>query len=88
MHVDFSAGIAENLGASIRLNFGMALWLALFLHLVGVEIYLNLTPREADRLREVSYKRQREAGFERPGSAGLVVERWGDANEWEPSGKI
>ncbi len=45
--VDFSSGVKEQIGASLRLNFGMALWVALSLHAAGVEIYLALTPREA-----------------------------------------
>ncbi|MCJ1384128.1 hypothetical protein MMC17_007244 [Xylographa soralifera] len=88
VHADFAAGIAENIGASLRLNFGMAIWLALFMHLVGVEIYLNLTPREKQRLRQISYERQLEAGYKSPGSATLVVEHWGDADEWKPNEKI
>ena len=88
VHVDFAAGIAENIGASLRVGFGMAIWLALVIHLVGVEIYLSLTPREAHRLRQVSYQRQLEAGYDCPGSAGLVVERWGDADAWRPAEKI
>lgn len=81
VHASFGNN-AEEIGGSLRLSFGMALWLSLFLHTVGPEIYLALTPREAQRLREVSYQRQLEAGYKNPGSAGLVVERFGDANEW------
>ena len=80
----FGGGRTEQIGASLRINFGMALWLALFLHAVGVEIYLSLTPRESQRLRQVSYERQLEAGAARPGSAGLVVENFGDAEPWSP----
>jgi len=80
-------GTPDQIGASLDVNFGMAIWLALFLHLVGVEIYLRLTPREAERLREVSWKRQSERGFEWPGSAGLTVDRWGDAERWVPRGE-
>ncbi len=47
-----------------------------------MEIYLKLTPRESERLRVVSALRQRERGYKVPGSAGLVVERWGDAEPW------
>lgn len=72
-------------GASLELTFGMAVWLALFLHGVGVEIYLRLTPRESERLRMVSYERQLAAGYKNPGSAGLVVEKFGDADPWVPS---
>ena len=80
----FANGQAEQIGASLRMSFGMALWMALFLHLVGVEIYLNLTPRESNRLRQVSYERQMEKGLEPFGSAGLTVDRWGDAEPWKP----
>lgn len=74
-------GIAVGLG----LTFGTAGWLALFLHIVGVEIYLNLTPRENQRLRVVSYQRQLEAGFSHPGSSGLTSDRLGDSDPWQPS---
>ena len=74
----------EQIAASLGLSFGMALWLALVLHLVGVEIYLALTPRERNRLRQASYERQMEQGFKHPGSAGLTADRWGDAEQWKP----
>lgn len=84
VHATFANGRPEQIGASLRLSFGMAMWMAIILHLVGVEIYLALTPRESNRLRQVSYERQLERGFPNPGSAGLTVERWGDADEWQP----
>lgn len=84
VHANLGGPSGENAGASLRVNFGMAIWMALFLHAVGVEIYLRLTPREAERLRQVSATRQMEAGFKHPGSAGLVVERFGDADGWKP----
>jgi hypothetical protein len=62
----------------------MALWMAILLHLVGVEMYLNLTPGETNRMRTVSYERQLEAGFAHPGSAGITADRWGDAHPWQP----
>lgn len=43
---------------------------------------LQLTPREAERLRQVSYTRQLEAGMHHPGSAGLTADRLGDAKPW------
>jgi hypothetical protein len=43
---------------------------------------LHLTPREAERLRKVSYQRQLEAGMRNPGSAGLTADRLGDAEPW------
>ena len=74
----------HSVGAALDLSFGMAMWLAIIIHLVGVEIYLGLTPRESERLRRVSYERQLEAGFSHPGSSGLTSDRWGDAEEWKP----
>ena len=63
------------------------MWLGVFLHTIGAEIYLNLTPAESERLRMVSYERQLEAGYKHPGSAGLTVDRWGDAPAWKPAAK-
>ena len=74
----------EQVSAAMQTSFGMAGWLALILHAVGVEIYLALTPAEGERLRQVSYERQLERGFSHPGSAGLTSDRLGDAEKWEP----
>lgn len=96
---DMGGASADNAGAALDVNFGMALWLASAIHAVGVEIYasiapqvtgnmaltdlqLHLTPREAERLRQVSYTRQLEAGMHNPGSAGLTADRLGDAKPW------
>jgi uncharacterized membrane protein len=86
VEASMSAGV-ENVGIALQLNFGMAVWLAIFLHTIGVEIYLNLTPAESERLRMVSYEKQMEAGYKHPGSAGLTVDRWGDAPAWKPMEK-
>ena len=75
---------AAQIGNSLGLTFGTAGWLALFMHAVGVEVYLRLTPRESERLRVVSYQRQLEAGFGHAGSAGLTIDRLGDADMWQP----
>lgn len=80
----FDQGDAANTGAALNVNFGMALWLAFVIHALGVEIYLHLTPKEAQRLRQVSYQRQLEAGMKNPGSAGLTADRLGDAEEFIP----
>ena len=45
---------------------------------------LRLTPKESNRLRQVSYERQLERGMSRPGCAGLVAERFGDAEPFRP----
>lgn len=41
-----------------------------------------MTPAETARLRQVSYERQLARGFKRPGYAGLVAERFGDAGPY------
>ena len=76
------AGAAGPNNAALEVSFAMAGFLALIIHAVGVELYLKLTPRESERLRMVSYERQLERGMKNPGSAGLVVERFGDADVW------
>ncbi|KAF1939940.1 hypothetical protein EJ02DRAFT_351162 [Clathrospora elynae] len=80
----FGVGDTANVGAVLNVSFGMALWLSIAMHAVGVEVYLHLTPREAQRLRLVSYQRQLEAGMRNPGSAGLTADRLGDAEKWVP----
>ncbi|KAK5653945.1 hypothetical protein OQA88_7870 [Cercophora sp. LCS_1] len=76
---------AATVGAAFGETFGAALWLALAIHAIGIEIYLHLTPYEHERLRQVSYLRQNEAGMKNPGSAGLTADRLGDAKLWEPT---
>ena len=85
VHASFKNGQPEQIGASLDMSFGMAMWLAIFLHLAGVEMYLALTPRESERLRQVSYERQLERGMKNPGSAGLTADRFGDAEKWTPA---
>ncbi|KAJ6783308.1 hypothetical protein PWT90_02543 [Aphanocladium album] len=82
------SGDVENIAASLSLTFGTAVWLALALHAIGVEVYLNLTPAESERLRKISYQRQLEAGFSKPGRAGLTADRLGDAVQWAPSANL
>jgi hypothetical protein len=83
----FGVGDAAHTGAVLNVAFGMALWLSMAMHAFGVEVYLHLTPREAQRLRQVSYQRQLEAGLRNPGSAGLTADRLGDAERWMPKEK-
>ncbi|KAK1624253.1 hypothetical protein BDP81DRAFT_330556 [Colletotrichum phormii] len=78
---------AAEAGVAAGMPFGMALWLALALHAIGIEIYLKLTPAEAERLRNVSYKRQLEAGLNPAGRAGITADRIGDSEEWQPKHK-
>ncbi|GME34349.1 hypothetical protein GGS26DRAFT_65565 [Neofusicoccum parvum] len=68
--------------AALEVSFAAAGTLALVLHAVGVEVYLRLTGAEEERLRRVSWERQRARGYKNPGSAGLVADRLGDAEPW------
>ncbi|KAG7290013.1 hypothetical protein NEMBOFW57_000005 [Staphylotrichum longicolle] len=77
-------GNGSNAAAALSLGFGAAFWLAFTMHAIGVEVYLHLTPAEADRLRNVSYQRQLEAGMKHPGRAGLTTDRLGDSSLWTP----
>ncbi|CAD0055906.1 unnamed protein product [Aureobasidium pullulans] len=72
--VDFSSDNAMELSAALAVPFGTAGWLALLLHTIAIEVY-------------VSYERQLERGFSRPGYAGLVPERFGDAAPFQPAVK-
>lgn len=75
----------EQLTTALAVPFGAAGWLAWAIHALGVELYIRLTPKETERLKQVSYKRQLERGFKNPGCAGITVERFGDAEPWVPS---
>ncbi|KAJ1302862.1 hypothetical protein OPQ81_003164 [Rhizoctonia solani] len=44
-------------GSAIRTSYGMALWIAMILHGVGIELYLRMTLRESKILQELSEKR-------------------------------
>jgi hypothetical protein len=98
-----SGGGSPGVRAALNISFGAALWLALFIHAVGIEIYvrqaplvslcciannpvlqIRLTPAESERLRNVSYQRQVEAGMKHPGRAGLTADKLGDSAVWVP----
>ena len=84
VRASLNAGSAANAAAALDITFGMALWLALLIHALGIEVYLHLTPAEFERLRNISYQRQLEAGFTNPGRAGLTADRLGDSEKWVP----
>ncbi|EGX89139.1 hypothetical protein CCM_07391 [Cordyceps militaris CM01] len=54
----------EHISAALDVTFGMSVWMAAAIHAIGVEFYLQLTPGETRRLREVSRQRQVEVGLE------------------------
>ncbi|KAM5453516.1 hypothetical protein MaudCBS49596_002719 [Microsporum audouinii] len=84
---DISAPDPAAIGASVQLQSVLAGSIATFIHFVGIELYLRLTPREHERLRNVSYERQLAAKYKNPGSAGLVVQKIGDADPWHVNSK-
>ncbi|OLN94290.1 hypothetical protein CCHL11_02816 [Colletotrichum chlorophyti] len=71
--------------ASLHASFGMASWLAGAIHAIGIEIYLHLTPGEAERLRQVSRQRQIEAGMRSSENGHSISDRLGSAEKWGPS---
>ncbi|KAM0717362.1 hypothetical protein Q7P37_007214 [Cladosporium fusiforme] len=79
--MDFDGNGVAEIMAVLQGTFAGAGIVAYLLHALGIELYLHLTPAEAERLRKVSHERQLERGFKRPGSAGLTSDRLGDA-EW------
>ncbi|WZH49990.1 uncharacterized protein QYS62_011220 [Fusarium acuminatum] len=85
---DMGGESAENIATALSLGFSLGVWLALAIHAIGIEVYLHLTPAESDRLRKISYQRQQERGFKNPGSAGLTVDRLGDAEKWYPGNEV
>ncbi|KAI1861565.1 hypothetical protein JX265_009532 [Neoarthrinium moseri] len=84
VRADLGGNVAEK-AAAAGIFFGSAGWLALTIHAIGIEIYLQMTPAEHERLRNVSYQRQVEAGMRNPGRAGLTVDRLGDSAKWVPN---
>ncbi|KAH0609074.1 uncharacterized protein H6S33_001302 [Morchella sextelata] len=84
VQASFKSGSSpEKIGAAFRLTFGMGMWIAILVHVIGVEIYIRLTPAESERLRGVAYEKQLKAGLTPAGSAGLTTDVWGDA-VWAP----
>ncbi|KAL1836187.1 hypothetical protein VTJ49DRAFT_5468 [Mycothermus thermophilus] len=74
------SGDEAGVTAAFNVVFGSAIWLGLVLHAVGVEIYVT----ETERLRQISYLRQLNAGMKNPGRAGLTADRIGDSPLWMP----
>ena len=63
VYVNFGSGKLEQVWASLGIPFGTAMWLAIIMHFVGVEIYFTLIPKENDRLRHVVSERQNKKGI-------------------------
>jgi hypothetical protein len=86
VRMDFKSGVVAELMGALQGTFAGAGLLAFLLHAFGIELYLHLTPAEAERLRLVSRERQTERGWRNADSAGLTADRLGDA-EWTPGVK-
>ena len=54
----------EEVAALLNMAFGVAGWLAGLIHIFLVEVYLNYTKDEDERLKKVSMARRRAAGLE------------------------
>ncbi|KAK6343630.1 hypothetical protein TWF730_011221 [Orbilia blumenaviensis] len=76
-------GRVEEVSVGYKLGFGMAAWVCLVLHAVLAEVYLSLTSRETERLRMVSYERQKARGWANPGREGLTADKV-DGVPWVP----
>lgn len=85
------AALNVNFGMALWLAFaihavGIEIYVRQPLYFTGdmtlIHLQLHLTPREAERLKQVSYTRQLEADMRNPGSAGLTADRLGDAKAW------
>ncbi|KAK3614304.1 hypothetical protein LTR22_027829, partial [Elasticomyces elasticus] len=73
----FPNGSPVEISAALGITFGGGAGrLAPWLHAIMIEIY---------RLRRMSYELQLARGSQRPGYAGLVAERFGDANPYVPT---
>ncbi|OAQ98503.1 hypothetical protein LLEC1_01893 [Akanthomyces lecanii] len=60
---DLTADGSDHQSAALDVGFGMATWVAIAVHAIGVEFYLQLTPGETLRLRELSHQRQARASL-------------------------
>ena len=75
----------EEVNAALEIVFAQSGLIAFLIHAVLAEVYFHLTPGESERLRNVSYERQLERGYKKPGSGGLTSDRLGDAPRWRPT---
>ncbi|WYZ41933.1 hypothetical protein EsH8_V_000828 [Colletotrichum jinshuiense] len=88
VHGNTGAHQPAEIAAGFTAVFDAGSWLALAIHAILIELYLHLTPAEAERLRRISYQRQLEAGLKDAGNAGLTAQRLGDAEPWLPPAEL
>ncbi|KAH8891234.1 hypothetical protein GQ53DRAFT_781977 [Thozetella sp. PMI_491] len=76
-------GRLENVASVINASFGMAWWLGLAVNAIAVEVYLQLTPAETERLRKISHQRQLRATLSNSNSFGLEFESRSGVSKWQ-----
>lgn len=68
MHVIVNATLSRRLpeekAALMNMVFGVSGWVALVIHILLVEVYLNYSKDEDERLKKVSLIRRKAAGYE------------------------
>jgi hypothetical protein len=79
---NLTSGRPDHVAAGFNVAFGPAAWLALLLHCIAAEVYLNMTPDEGRRLRALSRERQLEASNQRSGSPSSFIDTTEKAQVW------
>ncbi|POS81529.1 hypothetical protein DHEL01_v200046 [Diaporthe helianthi] len=77
-------GLPIEINVALSIASGASAFIALFLHAMGVEVYLQLTPAESERLRQVSYRKQSARGHCYSVRAGPTTADPGDATKLAP----
>ncbi|KAL2287533.1 hypothetical protein FJTKL_04970 [Diaporthe vaccinii] len=72
-------GLPIEINVAISIVSGASAFVALFLHAMGVEVYLHLTPAESERLRQASYHKQSASGQGHSPRAGSAVGHFEDS---------
>ncbi|KAG6364529.1 hypothetical protein INS49_006130 [Diaporthe citri] len=79
-------GLPIEINVAISIVSGASAFVALFLHAMGVELYLHLTSGESERLRQASYHRQSASGQRHSPRAGSDVDNFEDSAKMPPHG--
>lgn len=79
-------GFPIEINVALSIASGASAFVALFLHAMGVEVYLQMTPAESERLRQVSYRKQSARGPMYPARRGPAADGFQDATKLPPPG--
>jgi hypothetical protein len=63
-NASLNQGYPEESAAILGLAFGVSSWIAQVIHILAVEVYLNLTKDEDERLKRISVLRRKAARLE------------------------